>query len=63
MYEITRQVNLTDWMNKPELLPIGQNVDLLMRGILETPGREFQASYNSLVRFFICNFDMYTNEI
>lgn len=53
MYKIADQVNITDWMDRPDLLPLGQNVDLLMRGLLETPGREYQSSYNSLVRFVI----------
>lgn len=52
MYQIALQVNLTDWMDRPDLLPIGQNVDWLARGLLETPGREYQSSYNPLVRFF-----------
>jgi len=51
MYKIAFQVNLTDWMNKPDLLPMGQNINWLMRGFVETPGRKYQASYNSLVRF------------
>lgn len=38
-------------MNKPDLLPMGENVDWLLRGLVETPGREYQASYNPLVRF------------
>lgn len=50
MYKIAFQVNLTDWMDRPDLLPMGQNVDWLMRGLVETPGREYQSSYNPLVR-------------
>jgi hypothetical protein len=50
MYKIPFQVNLTDWMNRPDLLYMGQNVDWLVRGLLETPSREYQASYNPLVR-------------
>lgn len=38
-------------MDRPDLLPMGQNVDWLVRGLLEGPGREYQASYNPLVRF------------
>lgn len=53
MYKIAFQVNLTDWMDRPELLYMGQNFDWLMRGLLETPGREYQASYNPLVRTLI----------
>lgn len=53
MYQIALQVNLTDWMDRPDLLPIDQNVDWLARGLLETPGREYQSSYNPLVRFFL----------
>lgn len=52
MYKVAFQVNLTDWMDRPDLLPMGQNFDWLIRGLVETPGREYQASYNQLVRFF-----------
>jgi len=53
MYKVAFQVNLTDWMDRPDLLPMGNNIDWLIRGLVETPGREYQASYNQLVRF--CN--------
>lgn len=56
MYKIAFQVNLTDWMDRPDLLPMGQNVDWLARGLLETPGREYQASYNPLVRILFIRF-------
>jgi len=52
MYKVAFQVNLTDWMDRPDLLPMGKNVDWLTRGFVETTGREYQASYNQLVRFF-----------
>jgi len=56
MYKVAFQVNLTDWMDRPDLLPMGKNVDWLTRGLVETPGREYQPSYNQLVRFlFIYN--------
>jgi len=50
MYKVAFQVNLTDWMDRPDLLPMGKNVDWLIRGLVETTGREYQASYNQLVR-------------
>lgn len=50
MYKIAFQVNLTDWMDRPDLLNMGQNFDWLIRGLIETPSREYQASYNPLVR-------------
>lgn len=43
------RVLLTDWMNKPDLLPLPNNFDGLLRGFQETPTREEQPSYNYLV--------------
>ncbi|XP_015373366.1 PREDICTED: peroxidase-like [Diuraphis noxia] len=42
-------VLLTDWMNKPDLLPLPNNFDNLLRGFQETPTREEQPSYNTLI--------------
>ncbi|XP_060870516.1 peroxidase-like [Metopolophium dirhodum] len=39
-------VLLTDWMNKPDLLPLPNNFDSLLRGFQEMPTREEQPSYN-----------------
>ncbi|VVC24327.1 Haem peroxidase,Haem peroxidase, animal type [Cinara cedri] len=58
MYKIAFQVNLTDWMDRPDLLPVGQNDDWLMRGLIETPGREYQASYNPLISNYLFRFNM-----
>lgn len=52
-YKTEFAVNITDWMNKPDLLPIGNNFDLLLKGFLETPGRVAQPSYNFQVRKLI----------
>ena len=43
------RVLLTDWMNKPDLLPLPNNFDGLLRGFQETPTREEQPSYNTWV--------------
>ncbi|XP_050437286.1 peroxidase-like [Adelges cooleyi] len=51
-YTHEEPIVITDWMGKPDLLPIGNNYDKLLRGFLETPGRVAQPSYN----FFISNF-------
>lgn len=51
MYKIAFHVNLTDWMDRPDLLPMGQNLDWLIRGLVETPGRKYQASYNPMVGY------------
>lgn len=45
-YHTVFSVNITDWLNKPDLLPIRHNFDLLLKGFLETPGRVAQPSYN-----------------
>ncbi|XP_025417048.1 peroxidase-like [Sipha flava] len=58
MYKIPFQVNLTDWMNRPDLLYMGQNVDWLVRGLLETPSREYQASYNPLISNYLFRFNL-----
>lgn len=52
MYKIAFRVNLTDWMDRPDLIPMGQNVNWLTRGLVETPGREYQSSYDPSVRPF-----------
>lgn len=48
-YSIENVVNVTDWMLKPYLLPLGNNFDKLLKGFLETPGRISQPSYNFYV--------------
>ncbi|XP_022166792.1 peroxidase-like isoform X2 [Myzus persicae] len=53
MYKAAFRVNLTDWMDRPDLLPMGKNVDWLIRGLVETTGREYQASYNQLISNFL----------
>lgn len=51
-----RQVLLTDWMDKPDILSLSNSFDLLLRGFQETPTRSEQSSYNPLVQMFdICN--------
>lgn len=50
-YGIDKSINITDWLNKPDLLPIDDNYDKLLKGFLETPGRIAQASYNFYVIF------------
>lgn len=49
-YTDSRSVLLTDWMDKPDLLP--DNFDYLLRGILETPTRIEQPSYNPMVKLY-----------
>lgn len=56
MYKVAFQVNLTDWMDRPDLLTMGKNVDWLIRGLVETTGREYQSSYNQLVSLHIIIF-------
>ncbi|XP_025201922.1 peroxidase-like [Melanaphis sacchari] len=58
MYKVAFQVNLTDWMDRPDLLPMGKNVDWLTRGFVETPGREYQPSYNQLISNFLFRFNL-----
>lgn len=42
-------VLLTDWMDKPDILPMSNSFDRLLRGFQETPTRIDQPSYNPLV--------------
>lgn len=48
-YKIVQSINITDWVKKPNLLPIDNNFDMLLKGFLETPGRVTQPSYNFFV--------------
>lgn len=48
-YKIENSVNVTDWMLKPDLLPLDDNFDKLLKGFLETAGRVAQPSYNFYV--------------
>lgn len=48
-YEIDFSINVTDWMKKPDLLPLDDNFNKLLKGFLETPGRVPQPSYNFFV--------------
>lgn len=50
-YNIKYSVNVTDWMSKPDLLPLKNNFDELFKGFLETPGRIPQPSYNFYVNY------------
>lgn len=52
-YGIENSINVTDWLNKPNLLPVDDNFDKLIKGFLETPGRVAQPSYNFYVIFHI----------
>lgn len=52
-YTIDFSVNVTDWLKKPDLLPIDNNFDKLLKGFLETAGRVPQHSYNFYVIKFI----------
>ncbi|XP_060842044.1 peroxidase-like [Rhopalosiphum padi] len=47
------RVLLTDWMNIPDLLPLPNNFDGLLRGFQETPTREEQPSYNTWISNFL----------
>jgi len=42
---------ITDWMSNPDMLPINNNFDKLLKGFLETAGRAPQSSYNFYVIF------------
>lgn len=48
-YKTVQSINITDWLKKPDLLPVDDNFDKLLRGFLETPGRVTQPSYNFFV--------------
>lgn len=48
-YEIVNAINITDWMNYPDMLPIDGIFDKFFKGLLETPGRLAQPSYNFFV--------------
>lgn len=48
-YKIDESVNVVDWMIKPNLMPVGNNFEKLLKGFLETPGRIPQPSYNFYV--------------
>jgi len=48
-YKIENSVKITDWMVNPSLLPIDNNFDKLLKGLIETPGRMVQPSYNFYV--------------
>lgn len=49
-YKIENTVKITDWMLNSELLPADDNFDKLLKGLIETPGRKVQPSYNFYVR-------------
>lgn len=48
-YEIVKSINITDFMPTPDMLPVDDNFDQLFKGLLETPGRISQPSYNFFV--------------
>lgn len=48
-YKIEDSIIITDWLAKSNLLPIKNNFDKLVKGLLETPGRIPQPSYNFYV--------------
>lgn len=48
-YKIVDSIAITDWLTKPNLLPLDNNFDELLKGLLETPGRISQPSYNFYV--------------
>lgn len=45
-YNIEFAVNITDVMQKSDLIPIDNHFEKLLKGFLETPGRVPQPSYN-----------------
>lgn len=51
-YQIEDSIIVTDWMQKPDLFPIDNNFDKILKGFLETAGRVSQPSYNFYVMFF-----------
>lgn len=48
-YKIVNSMSINDWLTKPNLLSLDNNFDKLLRGLLETPGRIPQPSYNFYV--------------
>lgn len=48
-YDIENTIIVTDWMQKPDLFPIDNNFDKILKGFLETAGRISQPSYNFYV--------------
>lgn len=48
-YKIVDSFSITDWLTKPNLLLLDDNFDELLKGLLETPGRISQPSYNFYV--------------
>lgn len=48
-YKIEDSIIITDWLAKANLLPLDNNFDKLLKGLLETPGRIPQPSYNFYV--------------
>lgn len=49
-YKIENRVIITDWMLRSDILPADDNFDKLLKGLIETPGRMVQPSYNFYVR-------------
>lgn len=45
-YEIEFSINVTDVLQKSDLIPIDNHFNKLLKGFLETPGRVAQPSYN-----------------
>jgi hypothetical protein len=48
-YKTEFSVNVTDCLANPNLIPLNENFDKLIKGFLETPGRPVQPSYNFYV--------------